>query len=507
MSLLKRLNSETPAPAPSAATKSIGGGGGTAPTSGVGTGELFNRPTSPIAAPSTTGELFSATTSPTARTTTSLLEPPAQSTRARPAKQDSFGELKARVQNRLIAELDPRMDLGNADEVRRTVEETFASVLEAEGITLTRVERLRLFEAISAEILGYGPIEPLLKDPTINEVMVNGPRQVYVERQGKLELTDIAFQDDDHVMRVIDRIVSPLGRRIDESSPTVDARLPDGSRVNAIIPPIALNGPTLTIRKFSKDPFTVEDLVRFGTFTVEMATFLKACVEARLNIIVSGGTGSGKTTMLNVLSSFIPDDERIITIENAAELQLRQEHVVRLESRPSNIEGKGEITIRDLVINSLRMRPERIVVGECRGGEALDMLQAMNTGHDGSMTTAHANSPRDSLSRLETMCLMAGMDLPVRAIREQIASAVDLIVQQERLKDGSRKITFVTEVQGMEGDVIVMQDIFSFQQTGVENGKIVGRMKPTGIRPKFIHRFEVANIYLPPNIFGAGISF
>jgi pilus assembly protein CpaF len=313
------------------------------------------------------------------------------------------------------------------------------------------------------------------------------------------------FLDDDHVMRVIDRIVSPLGRRIDESSPTVDARLPDGSRVNAIIPPIALGGPTVTIRKFSKDPFTVEDLIRFGTFTAEMATFLKACVEARLNIIVAGGTGSGKTTFLNVLSSFIPADERIVTIENAAELQLRQEHVVRLESRPANIEGKGEITIRDLVINSLRMRPERIVVGECRGGEALDMLQAMNTGHDGSMTTAHANSPRDTLSRLETMCLMAGMDLPVRAIREQIASAVDLIVQQERLKDGTRKVTGITEVQGMEGDVIVMQDIFTFQQSGIENGKIVGRMKPTGIRPKFMPRFEVANIYLPPNIFGAGV--
>jgi pilus assembly protein CpaF len=337
--------------------------------------------------------------------------------------------------------------------------------------------------------------------------MVNGPKQVYVERSGRLELTDVVFQDDEHVMRVIDRIVSPLGRRIDESSPTVDARLPDGSRVNAIIPPIALNGPTVTIRKFSKDPFTVEDLIRFGTFTAEMATFLKACVEARLNIIVAGGTGSGKTTMLNVLSSFIPDDERIVTIENAAELQLRQEHVVRLESRPSNIEGKGEITIRDLVINSLRMRPERIVVGECRGGEALDMLQAMNTGHDGSMTTAHANSPRDTLSRMETMCLMAGMDLPVRAIREQIASAVDLIVQQERMKDGSRRITSVTEVQGMEGDVIVLQDIFTFQQTGIENQKIVGRMKPTGIRPKFISRFEVHNIYLPPNVFGAGVSF
>ncbi|HYP58907.1 MAG TPA: CpaF family protein [Thermomicrobiales bacterium] len=473
-------------------------------TGSVGTGELFVKPTGTTPPAGSTGDLFQ---SPPRQTGT-LSEQTQQAQRARgTTKQDNFKEMKLRVQNRLIAELDPRMDLGNADEVRRTVEETFSAVLEAEGISLTRVERLRLFEAISAEILGFGPIEPLLKEPTISEIMINGPKQVYVERAGKLELADVEFNDDEHVMRVIDRIVSPLGRRIDESSPTVDARLPDGSRVNAVIPPIALNGPTVTIRKFSKDPFTVEDLIRFGTFTAEMATFLKACVEARLNIVVSGGTGSGKTTMLNVLSSFIPDDERIVTIENAAELQLRQDHVVRLESRPPNIEGKGEVTIRDLVINSLRMRPERIVVGECRGGEALDMLQAMNTGHDGSMTTAHANSPRDTLSRLETMCLMAGMDLPVRAIREQIASAVDLIVQQDRLKDGTRKITNVTEVQGMEGDVIVLQDIFTFQQTGVENGKIVGRMKPTGIRPKFIHRFEVHNIYLPPNIFGAGIQF
>ena len=418
-------------------------------------------------------------------------------------RNDSFNELKSRVQNRLIAELDPRMDLSNAEEVRRTVEETFASVLEQEQITLTRVERLRLFEAIAAEILGFGPIEPLLKDDSISEIMVNGPKQVYVERRGKLELSEVAFNDDDHVMRVIDRIVSPLGRRIDESSPTVDARLPDGSRINAIIPPISLVGPVLTIRKFSKDPLTIDDLVRFGTVTPEMVTFLRACVEARLNIVVSGGTGSGKTTTLNVLSSFIPEDERIVTIENAAELQLRQEHVVTLESRPPNIEGKGEITIRDLVINSLRMRPDRIVVGECRGGEALDMLQAMNTGHDGSMTTAHANTPRDTLARLETMCLMAGVDLPVRAIREQIAAAVELIVQQARLKDGSRRIIAVTEVQGMEGDVIVMQNVFEFEQTGIENGKIVGRMRPTGIRPKFVEKFEAANIYLPPNIFGA----
>jgi pilus assembly protein CpaF len=309
------------------------------------------------------------------------------------------------------------------------------------------------------------------------------------------------------VGRIIDRIVAPLGRRIDESSPYVDARLPDGSRVNAIIPPLALNGPVLTIRKFSKTPLTPNDLIRFGTITPEMATFLKACVEARLNIVVSGGTGSGKTTTLNVLSSFIPDDERIVTVENAAELQLGQEHVITLESRPSNIEGKGEVSIRDLVINCLRMRPDRIVVGEVRGGEALDMLQAMNTGHDGSLTTLHANTPRDAVSRLETMVLMAGMELPVRAIREQVASAVELIVQQSRMKDGTRKIVSITEVQGMEGDVIVMQDIFVFEQTGVEGGKIVGRMKPTGIRPKFIEKFEQANIYLPPNIFGFNEKF
>jgi pilus assembly protein CpaF len=415
---------------------------------------------------------------------------------------DSFSELKSRVQNRLIAELDPRMDLSNAEEVRRTVEETFSSVLESEAIVLTRVERARLFEAISAEILGFGPIEPLLNDDSVSEVMVNGPRQVYVERNGKLEMTDVTFQDDDHVMRVIDRIVSPLGRRIDESSPMVDARLPDGSRINAVIPPISLVGPVLTIRKFAKDPLTTDDLIRFGTMTSEMVMFLDACVRGRLNIVVSGGTGSGKTTTLNLLSSFIPDDERIVTIENAAELQLRQDHVVTLESRPSNIEGRGEVSIRDLVINSLRMRPERVVVGECRGGEALDMLQAMNTGHDGSMTTAHSNGPRDTLSRLETMVLMAGAELPIRAIREQIASAVDLIVHQSRMKDGTRKITAVTEVQGMEGDVIVLQDVFSYEQTGMENGKIVGRLKPTGIRPKFISRFEQHGIYLPPNVFG-----
>jgi pilus assembly protein CpaF len=334
-------------------------------------------------------------------------------------------------------------------------------------------------------------------------LFVNGPQQVYIEREGRLEMTIVTFQNDEHVMKIIQRIIAPIGRRIDESSPMVDARLADGSRVNAIIPPLSLVGPVLTIRKFAATPFTVEDLIRFGTATPDMFEFLEACVKARLNIFVSGGTGSGKTTMLNILSSFIPDDERIVTIEDAAELQLRQEHVVTLEARPSNIEGKGAIPIRELVRNALRMRPDRIVVGECRSAEALDMLQAMNTGHDGSMSTGHANTPRDMLSRLETMVLMAGMDLPLKAIREQIASAVDLIVHQNRLKDGTRKIVNITEVQGMEGDVIVMQDIFVFEQTAVVEGKIEGRLRPTGIRPKFVEKFEVAGIHLPPNVFGS----
>jgi pilus assembly protein CpaF len=421
---------------------------------------------------------------------------------ALPARE-SFREAKYRVQNRLINELDPKLDLTNQVEVRRQIEELFGKIADEEGLALTRAERVRMLEQITDEILGLGPMEPLLRDETITEVMVNGPQQVYIEREGKLELTNVTFQNDEHVMKIIQRIIAPIGRRVDESSPMVDARLADGSRVNAIIPPLSLVGPVITIRKFSATPFTVEDLVRFGTATPEMFEFLEACVKARLNVFVSGGTGSGKTTMLNILSSFIPDDERIVTIEDAAELQLRQEHVVTLESRPANIEGKGAIPIRELVRNALRMRPDRIVVGECRSAEALDMLQAMNTGHDGSMSTGHANSPRDMLSRLETMVLMAGMDLPLRAIREQIASAVDLIVHQNRLKDGSRKITNITEVQGMEGEVIVMQDIFVYEQTGVIEGKIQGKLKPTGIRPKFVEKFEVAGIHLPPNVFGS----
>jgi pilus assembly protein CpaF len=416
----------------------------------------------------------------------------------------SYFDLKVRVQNKLLSELDPSMDITRTDDVRRTIQDLFEQILGEENIVLSRPERARLFEQITAEILGFGPLQPLLEDDTISEIMVNGPKNVYIERKGRLHRVPVTFESNDHVMRIIDRIVAPLGRRIDESSPYVDARLPDGSRVNAVIPPISLVGPTLTIRKFSKNPISVEQLIQFGSISAEAVQFLKACVEARLNILISGGTGSGKTTLLNVMSSFIPDDERIITIENAAELQLRQEHVVTLESRPPNIEGRGEITIRDLVINSLRMRPERIIVGECRGGETLDMLQAMNTGHDGSMTTAHANTPRDALSRVETMCLMAGMDLPVRAIREQMASAVDVICQQERMRDGTRKVTTITEVSGMEGDVITMTDIFVFEHTGTENGKIVGRLRPTGLRPKFMDKIETAGINLPPSIFGIG---
>jgi len=418
--------------------------------------------------------------------------------------RDAYRDLKRRIQEKLIAELDPAMDITQTGEVRATIEEMFETILMEENIVLSRSERRRLFEQIVAEILGLGPLEPLLADDSITEVMVNGPKNVFVERDGKIERTNASFESDEHLMRIIDRIVAPLGRRIDESSPMVDARLPDGSRVNAVIPPISLVGPTVTIRKFSRIPLTIQDLIGFGSITPEAVEFLRAAVIARINLLISGGTGSGKTTLLNVLSGYIPNDERIVTIENAAELQLRQEHVVTLESRPPNIEGRGEITTRDLVINTLRMRPDRIVVGECRGAEALDMLQAMNTGHDGSLTTAHSNSPRDSLARLETMVLMAGMDLPIRAIREQIASAIQLVVHEERMRDGSRKVVSITEIQGMEGDIITMSEIFAFEQTGVEDGKVIGLLRPTGIRPKFIKQIQAAGIMLPPAIFGIG---
>ena len=426
--------------------------------------------------------------------------------RASPAvgSRDAYVDLKNRVQQRLIAELDPSMDITQTAEVRVQIQEMFESMLAEESIVLTRNEKRRLFEAIVAEILGFGPLEQFLQTDGVTEIMVNGPKHVFIEKGGRLILSNVTFEDNDHLMRIIDRIVAPLGRRIDEGSPMVDARLPDGSRVNAVIPPIALGGAALTIRIFSKVPLTVENLVEFGSITPEAVEFLKACVISKLNIFISGGTGSGKTTLLNILSGFIPDDERIITIENAAELQLRQEHVVTLESRAANVEGRGEVSMQDLVINCLRMRPDRVVVGEVRGGEALDMLQAMNTGHDGSLATGHANNTRDMISRLETMVLMAGMDLPHRAIREQIASAIHLIVHQDRLRDGSRKVMSISEIQGMEGDIITMSEIFRFEQTNIENGKVIGRLRPTGLRPKFMYKLQEHGIMLPPSVFGIG---
>ena len=437
--------------------------------------------------------------------------PPAQDDirrRQAPAPvHDNYAELKLRLQQKIVQELDPKLDLSKKDSVRKNIEDLFNSFLETEGIVLARADRARLFDEMVAEVLGLGLLEPLLADGSIDEIMVNGPKNIYIERHGKIEKLPIQFEADGHVMRVIDRIVSPLGRRIDESSPFVDARLADGSRVNVIIPPLALCGPTITIRKFKKTPMTVEDVIRLGTFTPEAVQFLKAIVEGKLNVMISGGTGSGKTTMLNILSSFIPSTERIITIENAAELQLRQEHVITLESRPPNIEGRGEVSIQDLVVNCLRMRPDRIIVGECRAGETLDMLQAMNTGHEGSMSTLHANSSRDALHRMETMVLMGGVELPVRAIREQIASALNLIVQVERMRDGTRKVTEIVEVQGLEGDVIVTQGIFKFEAAGVKDGKIQGKLKPTGVRPKFMEKLESLSIFLPPQIFGVDTRY
>ncbi len=412
-----------------------------------------------------------------------------------------YDRVREAVQQRLLDEKE-QLQPGNMDMARQVIRPYLETVLEQEGIIATRRDRERLLDMVAADIVGYGPIQPLLDDPEISEVMVNGPHQVYVERKGKLLKTPVRFVDDEHVMRIIERIVAPIGRRVDEASPMVDARLPDGSRVNVIIPPLSLNGPCITIRKFFRRRLTMEDLIRFGSVTPEFAVFAEAVVKARLNIIVSGGTGSGKTTLLNILSGYIPNDERIVTIEDAAELQLQQEHVVRLEARPPNIEGKGAIRIRDLVINALRMRPDRIVVGEVRGGEALDMLQAMNTGHDGSLTTLHSNGPRDTLARLETMVLMAGMDLPLRAIRQQIASAVDLIIHVSRLRDGSRKVVAVTEVLGMEGDTILLQDIFKFEIEGFEEGKVLGQLRPTGIRPRLVERLAEHNIHLGPEIFG-----
>jgi pilus assembly protein CpaF len=369
-------------------------------------------------------------------------------------------------------------------------------------VSLPEDIRQQVFDDILDELTGYGPIQPLLDDPDISEVMVNGPKKVFIEKNGRLTKSTVTFEDDDHVLRIIDRIILPLGRRVDADTPTVDARLPDGSRVNAVIRPVSIDGPSITIRKFKKDKLSIQQLIDYGSLTPQMAEFIRACVLAHLNIVISGGTGSGKTTLLNVLSSFIPEEERIVTIEDAAELQLQQDHVLRMETKVPNTDGKGAVSIRDLVRNSLRMRPDRIVVGECRGGEALDMLQAMNTGHDGSLTTLHSNSPRDAISRMETMVLMAGMDLPLKVVRQQISSAVDLIIQQTRLKDGSRKVTAITEVVGMEGEIVVLTDIFKFEQTGMgPNGKIVGELKPTGIRPIFSPRLEAAGFKLGAEIF------
>jgi len=387
------------------------------------------------------------------------------------------------------------------------IKQRIEGIYNQANLKLPQDVRGMIFKEVLNDLLGFGPIQPLLMDPDITEVMVNGPKNVYVEKKGKLTKSSVAFDDDNHVLQIIDRIILPLGRRVDADSPTVDARLPDGSRVNAVVPPVAIDGPSITIRKFSKERLGIDALIDFGSITDKMAEFMRACVLAHLNIIISGGTGSGKTTLLNVLSSFIPENERIITIEDAAELQMQQDHVLRMETKPANLDGRGAVTIRELVRNSLRMRPDRIVVGEVRGGEALDMLQAMNTGHDGSLTTIHSNSPRDAIARLETLVLMAGMDLPLKVVRQQIASAVDLIVQQSRLSDGSRKVTAVTEIAGMEGDTVVLTDIFKFEQTGVSpEGKVLGDLKPTGIRPLFSPRLEAAGFKLGADVFGANIS-
>jgi pilus assembly protein CpaF len=425
-----------------------------------------------------------------------------------PAQQnDPMAALKARAAAALFEKMGARLSDPSLSEEKlyALVHSELLAVVEEEKIPLTADERQRFIREVQDDALGYGPLQRFLDDPSVTEVMVNGPDNIYVEQNGKLGRAPASFSSETHLRRVIERIVSRVGRRIDESSPMVDARLADGSRVNAIISPLAFSGSTLTIRKFSKDPYKVDDLIRFGTLSPEMAELLHACVAARLNIIISGGTGTGKTTLLNVLSSFIPQDERIITIEDAVELQLQQDHLVQLESRPPNIEGKGAITIRDLVRNSLRMRPDRIVVGEVRGGETLDMLQAMNTGHDGSLSTVHANTPRDAISRLETMVLMAGMDLPLRAIREQISSAVNVIVQLSRLRDGTRRVTAVTEVHGMEGQTVTMQDVFVFDHSaGIDaNGRYLGRTIPTGVRPRFAERFSDMGIAVSPRVFGA----
>ena len=415
--------------------------------------------------------------------------------------KDTVYLVRDAVQDELLADTNGEMLQGDMTRIRHQIEEHYNRILENRHLLFNRVTRQRLLDWVVADIIGYGPLEPLLNNQEITEIMVNRHDQVYVERFGLVETTNVRFENEQHLKRIIDRIVAPIGRRVDEASPMVDARLPNGFRVNATIPPLSLDGATLTIRKFAIRPFTAQDFIANGTFTEESVDFLRACVEGKINMVVSGGTGTGKTSLLNVLSSFIPENERIITIEDTAELQLNQTHVVRLEKRPPNIENRGEITIRQLVVNALRMRPDRIIVGECRSGEALDMLQAMNTGHDGSMTTIHSNSPRDTLRRVETMVLMAGMELPLKAIREQVASSIELIVHLSRLRDGTRKVVQISEVQSMEGDTIVMQDMFKFEQTGITNGRVVGSLKSTGLRPRFTEKLESNSIHLPESMF------
>src|SRR3954466_111531 len=423
-------------------------------------------------------------------------------------REHQLEDARQKMHQFVIHELGPLLtdQRVSEGELRRQVDEQLLKALSQERFALTVAERQVLVQAVTDDVLGYGPIDQLLRDETVTEVMVNGPDQVYVERSGKLMLSEVRFADETHLRRIIDKIVSQVGRRVDEANPMVDARLPDGSRVNCVVHPLSIGGPFMTIRKFAKDPYTVEDLIGFGSFTPQVAHFIDQCVKGRLNIVVSGGTGTGKTTLLNVLSSFIPSDERIVTVEDAKELQLHQQHVLPMEARPPNIEGRGEVKIRDLVRNSLRMRPDRIVVGEIRGGEALDMLQAMNTGHDGSITTVHSNSPRDTLSRIETLTLMAGFDLPVRAIREQVASAVDLIVQLTRLRTRSRRVPHVTEVDGMEGEKITLQDIFLFDfAAGIDptSHKHRGQLEPTGVRPSFSEKLEDTGVEMGANIFEA----
>jgi pilus assembly protein CpaF len=415
----------------------------------------------------------------------------------------SFEELKRLIHGKLVDKLDlSRVSDLAGDTLRREIRLVVERLCDTENPLLNRMERERLIDEVLDETFGFGPLEILLKDPTISDILVNGPYKIYVERRGKLEKTDVKFRDNDHLLQIIDRIVSKVGRRVDETSPMVDARLPDGSRVNAIIQPLALDGASMSIRRFGSNPLKLEDLLNYKAFTPEVAMLMEAAIKARLNIVISGGTGCGKTTLLNTMSSFIPSDERIVTIEDAAELQLQQDHVVRLETRPPNIEGKGQVNTRDLVRNALRMRPERIIIGECRGAEALDMLQAMNTGHAGSMTTLHANSPRDAQARLETMIMMAGMELPIKAMRQQISSAVDLIIQANRLQGGPRKVTSVTEVMNMEQDMIIMQDVFRYKQLGIDqNGRAFGQFEATGVRPTFMQRLEASGMKLPTNLF------